>query len=259
MRTVRVIGVGAGDPGYVTGQAVEAMRTVDVFFVLDKGPASADLTEARRRLCARFLSDRPHRIVTVADPPRDRAAPDYPDAVDRWRRARAGALAAAFAAELADGQVGGILVWGDPALYDPTVRIMESVAAGGDLAWDVVPGISSVQALAARHRVALHEVAAPVHITPARRLAAAGWPAGARDVVVMLDADPAATCAGLPQAELSIYWGAYLGTPDELLAAGPLPATLPRIAHLRREAREHHGWIMDTYLLRRSDAGSTGA
>lgn len=252
---MRVIGVGAGDPGFLTGQAEQAMRDVDVFFVLDKGPASADLAEARRRLCARVLGARPYRVVTVTDPPRDRAAADYPDAVDRWRRARAAALGDAVTAELADGQVGGILVWGDPALYDPTVGIIASIAETTPLEWDVIPGISSVQALAARHRIPLHEVAGPVHITPARRLADRGWPAGARDVVVMLDAD--LTCRRWRGQGLSIYWGAYLGTPEEVLRAGPLDEVLDEIADVRRAARARHGWIMDTYLLRRP-AGTTG-
>ncbi|WP_189171307.1 precorrin-6A synthase (deacetylating) [Pilimelia anulata] len=249
MRRVRVIGVGAGDPGYVTVQAIEAMRSVDVFLVLDKGPATADLTEARRRLCARFLDDGAYRIVTVADPPRDRAAADYPDAVDRWRQARAGALGAALRAELADGQVAGILVWGDPALYDPTIRIMADLAATADVEWDVLPGISAVQALAARHRVPLHAVAAPVHVTPARRLVDEGWPAGARDVVVMLDPDLSAARA-LRGRGLHLYWGAYLGTPDELLAAGPLDVVLDDVQATRAAARTRHGWLMDTYLLR---------
>ncbi|MET8053354.1 hypothetical protein ABZU75_37780 [Streptosporangium sp. NPDC005286] len=51
--------------------------------------------------------------------------------------------------------------------------------------------------------------------------------------------------------EFHIYWGAYLGTPDEILVAGPVPEVADRIGELRAEARERKGWIMDTYLLRR--------
>jgi precorrin-6A synthase len=53
---------------------------------------------------------------------------------------------------------------------------------------------------------------------------------------------------------LDIYRGAYLGTPDEILLAGPLAALSAEITRARAEARARHGWIMDTYLLRRRTA-----
>ena len=53
------------------------------------------------------------------------------------------------------------------------------------------------------------------------------------------------------RAELHVYWGAYLGTPDELLVAGPLDEVADDILRVRAEARGRKGWIMDTYLLRR--------
>ncbi|HET9893035.1 MAG TPA: precorrin-6A synthase (deacetylating), partial [Mycobacterium sp.] len=65
--------------------------------------------------------------------------------------------------------------------------------------------------------------------------------------VVMLDADCSfQVCA----PDTLIWWGAYLGTDDELLIAGTVGEAGPRIVSLRAEARERHGWIMDTYLLR---------
>jgi len=50
---------------------------------------------------------------------------------------------------------------------------------------------------------------------------------------------------------LTIWWGAYLGSGDQILCAGPLAEVSDEIATMRAEARERHGWIMDTYLLRR--------
>ena len=40
------------------------------------------------------------------------------------------------------------------------------------------------------------------------------------DVVVMLDAH--CTFAGIEDQDADIFWGAYLGTPDELLISGPI-------------------------------------
>jgi precorrin-6A synthase len=66
----------------------------------------------------------------------------------------------------------------------------------------------------------------------------------------MLDARCA--FAGLAEpGDVDIYWGAYLGTPDELLVAGPLARVAGEIERVRAAARERKGWIMDTYLLRR--------
>lgn len=251
MRKVSIIGVGVGDPDYVTVQAINAMNAVDVFFVLDKGATTADLTEARRAICERYITGHDYRTVTIADPPRDRAAADYQGAVRDWRDERARVLQDAIAAELDEDGHGGILAWGDPALYDGTIRVLETIVARGELAVDytVIPGISSIQALAARHRVTLNRVAGPVHVTTGRRLAA-GWPEGCDDVVIMLDSDLA--CRGLRDQDIDIYWGAYLGTPDELLVAGPLDKVVDEIDELRREARARKGWIMDSYLLRRA-------
>lgn len=47
-----------------------------------------------------------------------------------------------------------------------------------------------------------------------------------------------------PKAE--IYWGAYVGTENEILISG----RLEDIAVMIEEARAKHGWIMDTCLLR---------
>lgn len=178
------------------------------------------------------------------------AAEGIRPAVDDWRRRRAELWARTLRQELGEGDQGGFLVWGDPSLYDSTLDVLERIRDGGDLEldWEVVPGISSVQALAASHRIPLNRVGGPVHITTGRRLAD-GFPDHSDDVVVMLDA--ACSFEGLADQDLEIYWGAYLGTEDELLVAGKLGEVAAEIKERRRAARERKGWIMDTYLLRR--------
>ncbi|SFM50909.1 precorrin-6A synthase (deacetylating) [Methylobacterium pseudosasicola] len=247
-RQIRVIGIGTGDPEHLTLQAVRALSDVDAVFVLDKRAETADLVDIRKRICAAHIRN-PHRVVTVEDPPRERRPADYGATVEAWHAARAERLEAAFAAELDTGQVGAILVWGDPALYDSTLRILDRIASRGRLAlsYAVIPGLSSVQVLAARHGVPLNAIGGPVLITTGRRLAA-GWPEDAESVVVMLDGDP--SFAHL-DPDLTIYWGAYLGSPDEILVSGRLGTVGDEIRRVRGEARARHGWIMDIYLLRR--------
>ncbi len=248
-----MIGIGAGDPEQLTLQAVGALRSTDVFFVLDKGEAKADLVRLRREMLETHVPEGTYRIVEARDPERDRSAGGaaYSPAVGDWRSARAGIYERLIAEELGEDESGAFLVWGDPALYDSTLGILEEILERGSVtfAYDVVPGISSVSSLVARHRTGLNRVARPVQITTGRRLAE-GFPEDADDVVVMLDAHQA--FRRYADQDIDIYWGAYLGTPDEILASGPIAEAAPRIERLRAEARERKGWIMDTYLLRRN-------
>jgi precorrin-6A synthase len=252
VRSILVVGIGAGDPEHVTVQAINALRRAEVVFVVEKGSAADELADVRREILARYVDGRP-RIVTLLDPPRDRAAPDYHGAVDDWRRRRADVWEAAIGRELGPGGCGAFMVWGDPAIYDSTIAILDEILARGELSFDheVIPGISSVQALAARHRIPFARVGGAVQITTGRRLAQ-GWPAGANDVLVMLDSG--CTFSSLVGEGIDIYWGAYVGTDDEILVSGPVDDVAEEIELLRREARERKGWIMDSYLLRRAAA-----
>jgi precorrin-6A synthase len=138
--------------------------------------------------------------------------------------------------------VGGFLAWGDPSLYDGLIDVLGEIG----VPFAVLPGISAPSALAARHGVTLNRVGGSVAITSGRRLAAEGMTAD--DVIVMLDSDVA--FMGVDPA-VTIYWGAYLGTPDELLVAGVLGEVREEIVRVRSEARRRKGWMFDTYLLRR--------
>ncbi|WP_207935931.1 precorrin-6A synthase (deacetylating) [Actinomadura sp. KC216] len=247
MKRLLLIGIGAGDPDHLTLQGAKAIAAADVFLLVGKGEAKDDLVRLRRDLIAAHGRE-PYRIVEAADPERDRTAPAYTAAVEDWRSRRARIYESFIAEELADGQTGALLVWGDPGLYDSTLAALDGIDAEvrAEVEYEVVPGISSISALTARHRVALTRVGRPVHITTGRRLADEG--ATADDVLVMLDA--ACSFAGAGD-DFHIYWGAYLGTPDEILIEGPVAEVAGRIRTARAEARARKGWIMDTYLLRR--------
>jgi precorrin-6A synthase len=246
-RFIHVIGIGAGDPDYMTVQAIEALNDTQVFFAMDKGETKSDLVALRRQICARFIREPGYRFVELPDPER-LTDTDYREAVSDWHAARARVWASAIDTELCRDGVGAFLAWGDPSLYDSTLRILDAVAAEIDIDYDVIPGITAVQALTARHRIPLNEVGEPVFITTGRHLRARGLSGSAsRSIVVMLDAECSfRTCP----ANTRIWWGAYLGTDHELLVAGTIGDVGEQIEQLRAEAREQHGWIMDTYLLR---------
>ncbi|MGE8406656.1 MAG: precorrin-6A synthase (deacetylating) [Pseudomonas sp.] len=244
MKHLLLIGIGPGNPRQITLEAIDALNRADVFFVLDKHQDNDDMLHLRKQMLADLVT-RPYRLVQVDDPRRDGEAGDYLGAVRDWHRQRATLYGRLLADELRDGECGAFLLWGEPGLYDSTLRILELVE-GEAFSLEVIPGISSVQALAARHRIPLNRIGEPLQILPGRRLAEQQR---IDNLVVMLDGRCA--FAELHDPDLHIYWGAYLGSPDELLISGPLQAVKARILAEREQARARKGWIMDTYLLRR--------
>ncbi|GID08192.1 precorrin-6A synthase (deacetylating) [Pseudomonas sp. 008] len=250
MKKLLVIGVGAGNPDYITMQAVKALNRVDVFFLMDKGQSKDKLIDLRREICERYITDHDYRFVEAHSPERERGDVDYNASVEDLNRAKQQTFERLINEEMTDDQCAGFLVWGDPALYDSTIRILQAILASGRclFEFEVIPGITSVQALAAQHKVPLNSIGRSVEITTGRRLAA-GQVSDADSLVVMLDAQDA--YHHVADQETDIYWGAYLGTPDEILISGKLKDVADEIERVRKAARLANGWIMDTYLLRK--------
>jgi precorrin-6A synthase len=252
-RRVLVVGVGSGDPDHLTVGAVRALNAADVIFLLEKGDDDPLAVHRTRLLEAALAPGRRPRLVTRSvDPVRGRlpASRDGYQA-DRleWRAGRV-AIHRELIEELAPGETGALLVWGDPSLFDGTLAVLDEVAAAGAPAFsiEVLPGVTSVAALAARHGTALHDVGEPVVFTTGRRLRDEGWPDGAASVVVMVDAGD--TLAGLDD-DLRIWWGAFVGLPRECLIQGRLGDCRADIERARAECRAAEGWLFDAYLLRR--------
>lgn len=251
-RRIKIIGVGPGDPDQVTLEAVAAMRSVDYFLVTDKSGTVKQgmpdpLVRAREELLDRHLSA-PARVVKVDDAPRERREEftgtdaEYRAAVAAWHRARVERYLAVLAEHPGDV---GFLVWGDPAFYDSTIRVVDQISEQLDIEVDVIPGISSVQLLAARHRLVLYDVGRPLYVTTGRAVLEA-VEAGHDNLVVMLN-----RVVDLPGLEdWRIWWGGNLGTREEELVAGTVGEVLPAIESARARLRETSGWVMDIYLLR---------
>ncbi|EYT61974.1 precorrin 6A synthase [Dietzia sp. UCD-THP] len=248
LRRLRVVGMGSGGLDQITVEGVAALRASGYALAAMKGPADP-LVDLRKRLLARHAPGL--ELVGVTDPERDRSSSStssqagYRGVVLDWHEARS----LAWERVLADrpGDV-AVPVWGDPAFYDSTLRIVDRILARGrlDLDVEVIPGISALQVLAARHRLVLHEIGGTVTVTTGRRLAevVAG---GADNVVVMLNAD-------LPLDHLAdwhIWWGGNLGDRGECLVSGRVGEVLAELRHARERLRAEHGWVMDVYLLRR--------
>jgi len=251
MRTILIVGMGAGDPGFLTLQAIAALQRADVVFLPEKGEGKAGLNAVRLRLLEGAVPAGGYRVVPFDVPERKVGeTPQYKGDIGDWRGGLRAAYRELFTKELEDGQAGAFLVWGDPAIYDGTVGIVRELQAELGLAVEMLPGISAVQALAAAHRIPLNRVGEAITVTTGRRVAA-GDADGLSSFVVMLDSH--AGWRRFAGEDADIYWGAYLGTPDQLLMAGKVAEVGEEIARIKREAQEKHGWIMDIYLIRRTE------
>ncbi|MDI6911083.1 precorrin-6A synthase (deacetylating) [Nocardioides sp.] len=234
---VRILGVGMG-PQHVTAEVAAALGGVDYVVAADKG-GDDNLLAARREIAQAYGVE----VVAVPDPERDRDDPvDYGRTVRDWHTARVDAYETVLRER---GGTAAFLVWGDPSLYDSTIRVVEQLATRIPMEYDVLPGISAPQLLAARHRIVLHPVGRPVHVTTARRLRE-DIAAGQTNLAVMLGSVP--DLADLE--DWSIWWGANLGTASEELVAGRVGHVLPDLLAARDRARAAAGWVMDAYLLR---------
>lgn len=244
MTTLWLIGIGTGNPDHVTGQAIRALNGADLILIPRKGEAKSDLADLRRQILSQVLT----APVPVADydVPTRADQDDYLGAVNDWHDAIARVWTETIAAHRPDAANVALMVWGDPSLYDSTLRIAARLSG---LTVRVIPGITSLQALTAAHAIPLNTLAAPVTITTGRQLRDHGWPDGATTLAVMLDKGGAFTA--IDPADTQVWWGAYVGMPEQTLIHGPLTEVAEHILATRARLRAEHGWIMDIYLLRR--------
>ena len=247
-----LVGIGTGNPEHITLQAIRALNRADVIHVPRKGEDKADLAELRREICAEVVINPAARIVEFDLPVRDPATPDYRTRVDAWHDEIARVWQETLEKALPEGGRAAFLVWGDPSLYDSTLRIAARLgthATKEDFKVSVIPGITALCALTASHAIPLNAIGEPVLVTTGRHLREKGWPEGVETLAVMLDSGGAFTA--IDPAGVSIWWGAYLGMKEEITLSGPLGETSGTILETRAAARAAHGWIMDIYILRR--------
>ncbi|MFM7402610.1 MAG: precorrin-6A synthase (deacetylating) [Erythrobacter sp.] len=238
-----LIGIGTGNPDHVTAEGRRALQAADVVLVPRKGADKADLADLRHAILRDCGATA--RVCEFDMPVRDERLP-YAERVEAWHDHIARVWAEALAQAQPSGPV-ALLVWGDPGLYDSTLRIAARLAPPPRLR--VVPGITALQALTAAHAIPFNTINGAVMVTTGRRLREEGWPLGVETVAVMLDGE--CSFQGLPPGDVQIWWGAYLGMAEQVLDSGPLAEAGPRIIATRAAARAQHGWIMDTYLLRK--------
>ena len=244
MQKLLLIGIGTGNPDHLTRQGAEAIRHADLILIPRKGAGKSDLAGLRENIIG-AVTETPPRLAYF-DIPQRRDDDGYLRGVDDWHNEIAARWQAAMAT-CSEAKVVALLVWGDPSLYDSSLRIAARLDPQPHT--EVIPGITALQALTAAHAIPVNEIGAPFVVTTGRQLRDNGWPQGVETAVIMLDGE--CSFSTLNGAEFDIWWGAYVGMVEEILISGPLDQVADQIRTTRAEARADHGWIMDIYLLRR--------
>ena len=255
MKKIYLIGIGPGTPDYLTVQAIEAMKGVDVFFFLEKRKGDEDFLKIRREILERYLDSGTYRVVSARIPKRKKGG-NYVEEVKAWREEVAEVVAGLIKNEMEEGENAALLIWGDPSLYDGHLEMLQHILKRGviDFEYEVIPGITSVQLLAARHKIPLNRIGEPIVITTARKLKECEADEVINTVVLL---DSRATFKRFEDTDIDIYWGGYLGTEDEILLSGKLRDIIEDIKRIRIEAKKKKGWLMDTYILRRPEGSES--
>lgn len=246
MYKLSLIGIGTGNPDHVTFEGARAIREADLILIPRKGDDKADLAELRLDIIQQVEGDTPKRVAHF-DIPERRAEDGYLQGVDDWHDAIARLWQDEINAANPSPQNVALLIWGDPSLYDSSLRIAARLDPAPTIR--VIPGITALQALTAAHCIPVNDIGAPFLVTTGRRLREIGWPTGTDTVLVMLDGQ--CSFQSLDTEQYDIWWGAYLGMTEELLVSGPLAGVSDRIIATRADARSDHGWIMDIYMLKK--------
>lgn len=243
-----LIGIGTGNPEHLTLQAIREINAADLILIPRKGAGKADLADLRQQFCQQVLHNPQTSLVEFEMPQRETASSDYLRSVDEWHDAIAQVWTETICTHLPQGGTVALLVWGDPSLYDSTLRI--AARLDPTPAIRSIPGLMSLNVLAAAHVIGLNDIGAPFLVTTGRQLRDHGWLTGTDTLVVMLDGE--CSFRNVDPAGVTIHWGAFVGMPEQILLSGPLAETGPAIIAARQSARAEHGWIMDIYLLRRT-------
>ena len=249
---IKLIGIGLGNPKHITAEAIEALKLCDLIIIGDKKETKSELANLKREITLAQIDSEKTEISSFSFPERKVSEPFYKDAVLDWHSDIANLwvdLILKFLKKNFNKQtIIGIPVWGDPSLYDSTLRIGEKVRKKiENSSIQMISGISSPHVLASSFGIPFNKIGEPVMITTGRKLREDGWPKGVSTIFVMLDGD--CSFGSLAEQNLYIWWGAYLGLDRETLLEGKLEDIKNNIIELRQKLRKKFGWIMDIYKI----------
>lgn len=239
-RKVLIAGIGAGNPDFVTVQAIGASGHVRLFFIPDAGMEQDELARLRAEIVERYVRNRPLRSAPYKMPGENAGI----TGLEVVTGSRCDDLALpddGLNMEMLDAsESGAFLAWGSFSLGETVLRILRWLRSTGDLALDheAMPGDSDIQVLASVHKVALCNIGRSI-LTATGRSIAGNFPNNADSIVLMLSA---ATDLSAPGQRIGTHWTLYTGMPDAVLVSGKFDEIVDDIARVRHDALHGKGW-----------------
>ena len=145
-----LVGIGTGNPEHITIQARRAIAEAGIILIPYKGSEKSDLVEVRLKICKEIIGDKKTKIVQFDLPKRDLSY-SYQEGVEKWHDNVARVWSSTIRENCSEGTKVALLIWGDPSLYDSSLRIAERIKP--KLKIQVFAGITSIQALTAAHQI----------------------------------------------------------------------------------------------------------
>ena len=245
MIKIFLIGIGTGNPEHLTLEGVRILNEMDLILLPQKKNDKDDLCKVRRYICQSVIKNKKITIKKYKIPERLENL-DYFDSVSIWHKEISENLTAIINEFKIKNLKLGFLIWGDPGLYDSTIRIISNMDINYKL--KIISGISSIQELTSSHLISLNDIGESVLITTGRRLKEDMF-FNNKKVLVLLDGK--CSFKNLNTEKYYIWWGAYLGMKNQILIKGLLKDVYKKIIDHRVKARKIYGWIMDSYLLKK--------
>ena len=152
--TLYGIGVGPGDPELMTLKAVRLIEQCDLVAV----PKSGDGEGVAKQIAQKAVPDFDKKELIEVSMPMTRD----PQVLEQSHQAAAEQIEG----YLKEGKSVAFLTLGDPAIYSTYIYVHKKVQQNGFLV-EMVPGVPSFCAVAAKLNVSLAEAAQPLHIIPA--------------------------------------------------------------------------------------------
>ncbi|MDD2365616.1 MAG: precorrin-2 C(20)-methyltransferase [Desulfuromonadaceae bacterium] len=156
MAILYAIGVGPGDPELLTRKAEKILRNVDVILAPVSNPADASVALTT---IAELIDETRQEVVVHQFPmTSDRTALEA-----AWQKA-----AAMIAAHLEEGRSVAFITIGDPLFYSTFIYLMRILREQWpQIAIEIVPGISSINAAASLASISLVEAEEKMAVIPA--------------------------------------------------------------------------------------------
>ena len=205
-----LVGVGTGNPAHITLQAIEQLKSANIIIIPRKGDNKSDLADLRYQICNNILGEECPQLFEFDLPTRNNKQ-SYSKAVEEWHETIAKIWIDCIEKAQKDLKKSvksvGLLIWGDPSLYDSSLRIAKRLKPTPQIT--IIPGITSVQALSAAHKITINQIGKPFMITTGRQLINFGCPVDIDTAIIMLDGN--CSYRTLEQERYYIWCGAYLG------------------------------------------------